>query len=159
MCDICMQPSSGIPSFTLYRGSLLALLIGTAVAVWLLVQPPGSDSAAALRPQVLTATAPPATSTLAPGQTPSTRATQPAAGTAAATVAGTPGATATVRPTTAATVAGGGGSYTVRSGDTLGGICASQRPALANADCVSQLRTLNNLTGDNINIDQALRLP
>ncbi|HEX5368981.1 MAG TPA: hypothetical protein VFY10_06150, partial [Dehalococcoidia bacterium] len=28
VCDACLEPASGLPSFTLYRGSLLALLIG-----------------------------------------------------------------------------------------------------------------------------------
>jgi hypothetical protein len=33
-----------LPSFNLYRGSLLALLIGSGIAIWLLVQPPGEGS-------------------------------------------------------------------------------------------------------------------
>lgn len=43
LCAECLRPSSALPSFNLYRGSLLALLAGTAVAVWLLVQPPGDS--------------------------------------------------------------------------------------------------------------------
>src|SRR5215212_2839310 len=59
VCDACLNPGSGVPSFTLYRGSLLALLIGTAVAVWLIVQPSGGETSPnqALRPQVVTPTA------------------------------------------------------------------------------------------------------
>lgn len=43
LCAECLRPTSSLPSFNLYRGSLLALLVGTAVAVWLLVQPPGES--------------------------------------------------------------------------------------------------------------------
>jgi len=43
LCAECLRPTSSLPSFNLYRGSLLALLVGTAVAVWLLVQPPGNS--------------------------------------------------------------------------------------------------------------------
>src|SRR3954454_7676042 len=58
VCDACLHPGSGVPSFTLYRGSLLALMIGTAVAVWLIVQPAGGEgSSQALRPAVVSPTA------------------------------------------------------------------------------------------------------
>lgn len=43
LCAECLRPTNSLPSFNLYRGSLLALLVGTAVAVWLLVQPPGES--------------------------------------------------------------------------------------------------------------------
>lgn len=42
LCAECLSPASSLPSFNLYRGSLLALLVGTAIALWLLVRPPGS---------------------------------------------------------------------------------------------------------------------
>jgi Tfp pilus assembly protein FimV len=42
LCAECLDPSSALPSFNLYRGSLLVLLIGTAIAIWLLVRPPGT---------------------------------------------------------------------------------------------------------------------
>lgn len=44
LCAACLSPTSSLPSFNLYRGSLLVLLIGTAVALWLLVRPPGSGN-------------------------------------------------------------------------------------------------------------------
>ena len=44
LCAECLSPSSSLPSFNLYRGSLLALLIGTAIALWLIVRPPGSGN-------------------------------------------------------------------------------------------------------------------
>jgi hypothetical protein len=43
-CADCLRPASALPSFNLYRGALLVMLVGTAVAVFLLVRPPGSTS-------------------------------------------------------------------------------------------------------------------
>lgn len=40
-CGECLEPSSAMPSFNLYRGALLVMLVGTAIAVFLLVRPPG----------------------------------------------------------------------------------------------------------------------
>jgi LysM repeat protein len=161
-----MQPATGVPSFSLYRGSLLALLIGTALAVWLLVQPTSSEDDPSLRPNVVTPT-----SAAAVGQ-PTNGAGAPAAtATPSAGTTQTPGATVTgTRPagttTPAATAPGGtttpsagSGSYTVVSGDTLSGICSAQRPNLANTDCVSSLRSLNGLSTDTLSIGQTLRLP
>jgi len=42
LCAECLSPASSLPSFNLYRGSLLVLLVGTAIAIWLLVRPPES---------------------------------------------------------------------------------------------------------------------
>src|SRR3979490_925484 len=53
VCDACLNPGSGVPSFTLYRGSLLALLIGTALAVYFIFQSPSGESSAAPKPVVL----------------------------------------------------------------------------------------------------------
>jgi LysM repeat protein len=155
-----MEPASGVPSFTLYRGSLLALLIGIVLAVWLLVQPPGTPTDAAFRPVVLTPT-PETNTTAAANTTPAPEVTQPATNTTpqagATATAGTPRPTGTVGTT--ATPASGANTYTVKSGDTLSTICSSQRPSLPNTDCVTQLRSLNSITGDDISIDQVLRLP
>ena len=40
LCARCMDPASAVPSYRVFRGSLAALLIGSIVAVWLLVLPP-----------------------------------------------------------------------------------------------------------------------
>jgi hypothetical protein len=172
LCEICLQPSSGVPSFSLYRGSLLALLIGTALAVWLLVQPTSSGSGEGLRPVVLTPTG-----VTARGQTTPTNGTPAANQTGVAGTPGTPGAqttpapTATPRPAATGSPAATGtpasgatpstaaADYTVRQGDTLGAICSRERPSMSNADCVSQLRTLNNISGDSISIGDKLKLP
>src|SRR4029078_1931865 len=46
-CAACLQPASAMPSFNLYRGALLAMLVGTALPVFLLVRPPGESGDAA----------------------------------------------------------------------------------------------------------------
>src|SRR5436190_22733397 len=86
LCDVCLQPATGVPSFTLYRGSLLALLVFSAIAVWLLVQPTSGDNSAALKPILLTPTRAAAQAAITPSAV-----TTPAAN----TTPGTPGATAT----------------------------------------------------------------
>lgn len=40
LCGECLNPASAVPSPAIYRGSLLALIVGTAVVVWLLLAPP-----------------------------------------------------------------------------------------------------------------------
>lgn len=159
LCDICMQPATGVPSFSLYRGSLLALLVGTALAVWLLVQPTSSSGDTQSRLRVVTPTAAVGAvqpgSTPAPGTTPGANSTQ-TAGTGTATRpagTGTPGATGT--PGVAGTPSAN--TYTVVAGDTLSGICSVRRPGVA--DCVETVRTLNSLTSDSLSVGQTLRLP
>lgn len=39
-CNACLDPASAAPSSTVFRGSLLALLIGSVLALWLLIRPP-----------------------------------------------------------------------------------------------------------------------
>src|SRR3990170_1927963 len=89
LCDACLEPASGVPSFSLYRGSLLALLIGTALAVWLLVQPTTSEGE--LRPVVLT----PTSAAVRTSTTPAPQPTQPAGAVTTPAAATTPGAAST----------------------------------------------------------------
>jgi hypothetical protein len=150
VCDACLNPASGLPSFTLYRGSLLALLVGTALAVWLLIQPPGGES-----------NAPQAGTIITPTPQVQVNATQPA-GTSPAGATGTPAANATSRPNATATSApsGGSGTYTVVSGDSLSSICTRVKPASMSVnDCVDQVKSLNGLTTDNISAGQTLKIP
>ena len=164
LCAYCLQPATGVPSFSLYRGSLLALGFAALLAIWLIVQPTGSDGDTGLRPVVLTPTAVVAAGNQTPGAgtTPAAGTTPGATTTPAANrtpAAGTTPATSTTPAAGTTPSSGASGSYTVASGDTLTGICSSQRPAMGNADCVLQLRTLNNLSGDVLSIGQSLRLP
>jgi LysM repeat protein len=160
-CNVCLDPSSGVPSVNLSRGSLLALVVGAGLAIWLILQPGGDDSVSALRPVEATRTTAPAgalTTPAVPGTTPgagSPQATQ-AAGTPAATSPA--GVTATPRPSPGANA----GVYVVQAGDSLSAICESRirRPAsMTVPDCVEQIRVLNGLTSDNISVGQELRVP
>jgi len=187
VCDACLNPGSGVPSFTLYRGSLLALLIGTAVAVWLIVQPSGGETSGnqALRPQLVTPTAvaraigaTPGTPPAVAGAQPTPPATGPATpGAGAATTPGaatgtprppgtpgastTPGAGATPAAGTTPAPAAGTGSYTVVSGDTLSSICNQVKPAsMSVSECVDRVVTLNRLSSPSeISIGQQLTVP
>jgi hypothetical protein len=142
---------------------LLALLVGTALAVWLLVQPPASEGEPAVRPRILTPTV--AVAGVPGSGTPQTVVTQPPAGPTQPPGAATTSTriTGTVTPIVSGTPTGTGtpaaGTYTVVAGDSLSGICSSQRPAQVNADCVANLRTLNSISGDSISVGQTLRLP
>ncbi len=120
LCAECLRPASALPSYTLYRGSLLALLVGTGVALWLLLKPP--EEASQSVPSIIAPTATPTVSvkTLSP--------TMPAMATltAEATVVGTPGAT----PAATATAAEPDViEYTVEAGDSLFSIAQQFLPA------------------------------
>jgi hypothetical protein len=125
LCAECLKPASALPSYTLYRGSLLALLVGTAFALWLLVRPPGDSGESSMtvvlpqqEEQAATATIAPATST--PG------------------LPLTPTAVATATPATR--------QYVVQEGDSLYSIAENLKPPEADlADFVAQIARLNNL--------------
>jgi nucleoid-associated protein YgaU len=108
VCAECLSPASSLPSFNLYRGSLLALLVGTAIALWLLVRPPGTGDSDEVVITEFTPT-PIVTEVLItpPPPTPS-----PTMGTPAATDTPTPMVTATPELR----------EYIVQEGDTLIGI-------------------------------------
>jgi len=133
LCDACLEPAGGVPSFTLYRGSLLALLIGTALAVWLLIQPSGSEGEGGIQPVVITPTTTLATGTQTPGATQPAVQTQPPG----ATTTPAAGVTRTATPTAGTPAPGGTAEYTVVSGDTLSAICERQKPAsMTVPDCI-----------------------
>ncbi len=110
LCERCMDPALALPSYRVYRGSFLALLVGSVVAVWLLVLPPAGadedgppDSIAGL---VNTPTAT-ATPTPEPTDTPEPTPTPE------------PTETATPEPTEEPTQEPQQQTYVVQSGDTL----------------------------------------
>jgi len=171
-CGVCLEPASGVPSFNLYRGSLLALVIGAVVALWLIVQPSSGESSTGSKLVVVNATPSPAVvRTVAPAGTAAAPGT--AAGTVVATAApvtspvgtsfagtqtpraGTPGA-GTPSPSGTSSA---GGSYTVVSGDTLSSICNSQKPSMASSDCIAAIKSANGLSSDSLSIGQSLKLP
>ncbi len=118
VCLRCMAPESVAPSAKMYRGSILALVVATMVAVFLFVRPPESKSNNDALRTVSTSTpsfGATATATrqgiVLPGAKTATPQTQ-ATGTP---VPGSPTASATaVTPPP-----GGERKYTVKAGDTL----------------------------------------
>ena len=119
LCAECLSPAGALPSFNLYRGSLLALLVGTAVALWLLVRPPGSGDGEEV---VITQFTPTAIVTEAPTTA------APTAETPAEETPGkaTPTGTRQQRPTQTPTPETR--TYVVESGDTLIGIAERFAP-------------------------------
>ena len=155
-CSDCLKPESALPSFNLYRGALLLMLVGTALAVVLIVRPPGETKGAA--PVIagrLTPTATGSGSTPAPSvaaQTPLATTTAgtatpaadqtgtPAAGGTATAASGTPGPAAT--PTVAYR------TYTVQAGDSVASIAEQLVSPGDNLSAFEDaIMTLNNLQG------------
>jgi nucleoid-associated protein YgaU len=160
LCERCMDPNSALPSYRVYRGSLVALLIGSVFAVWLLVRP-GGEADQAGPPAALAAVLPTAAPTLAapapartptPGATAAASATAPA-GTATPAAASTPAATPSPVPANR--------TYTVRSGDTLTAIANEFRPSnVALYDYLERIYTLNGLReGGLIAVGDVIRIP
>ncbi|HUS82069.1 MAG TPA: LysM peptidoglycan-binding domain-containing protein [Dehalococcoidia bacterium] len=122
LCAECLKPAGALPSFLLYRGSLLALLVGTAFALWLLLKPPEQASQSEI--SIVQPTA-----TTAPARTPA---------------AGTPAPTATIAA--AATATPSATTYTVQEGDTLFDIAALfQPPGESITDYADRLAVANDL--------------
>jgi len=117
LCAECLNPTSTLPSFNLYRGSLLVLLIATAVALWLLVRPPGSGGGEEV---VIIESTPTAQATRTPAQ----RTGTPEAETATPVGTTTPG---TATPAGTAT-APAPRTYVVQDGDNLYSIAAANAP-------------------------------
>lgn len=115
LCAECLDPLNAAPSSTVFRASLFALLMGSVLALWLLVRPPSlpGEAGPVVRPeptpQITPAGTKPAQSTPRPGTT-----ATPAPGT------GEPSETPaeeTSEPTQAGPL-----EYTVQEGDTWFGI-------------------------------------
>ena len=166
-CNVCLEPASGVPSFNLYRGSLVALALGAVLAIWLIVQPSSNTSGSGLTRIVVTPTVAAATGNLttpvpAAGSPQAQPTTAGTSSTPRPATTGTPAAAATSAPTTGTSTAGTTGDYVVVSGDTLSGICSDKirkPPSLTTADCITQIKTLNNLTSDNLEVGQHLKVP
>ena len=108
LCERCSDPALALPSYQVYRGSLLALIVGSVFALWLLIRPPGGndlDAAAESLPPiagtpVVLAPAADLPSTATPAPTPSSGGTPATAvATPAADENETPEPTATSSPT------------------------------------------------------------
>src|SRR3990170_3406778 len=113
LCADCLNPVNAAPSGAVFRASLLALLLGSVLALWLLVRPPGlpGDSSGVVIPEASPQPATPAASPTP--STPVADATAEPTPTAAATPTAVP--TPTAEPPAPI-------EYTVVDGDTWYGI-------------------------------------
>ena len=154
LCERCMDPELALPSYRVYRGSLLALLVGTVFAVWLLVRPPATSDADGPVPAALAGVI--ATATATATATPDATATATATPTPTPTPTATPEATATATPEPAAER-----EYTVAEGDTLFSIAVEYLPP--GTDVLTFMETLasfNELEDANaIVLGQVIRIP
>jgi LysM repeat protein len=170
-CAECLRPSSALPSFNLYRGALLVMLVGTAVAVLLILRPPGESTGAS--PVVVGRSTPTATAASGTPQ-PTVAAATP--GTTDTSIPGTPGADETPNatpgaggtPAATASAATPGATespfneHVVVPGDTLLGIAeANLAPGddlVAFAQAIASLNGLD-YNNPNLTIGQTLLLP
>jgi LysM repeat protein len=178
LCATCQDPASAIPSGAVFRGSLLALLVASVLALWLLIKPPGLPGGEAGEEAVLPlptmSPVPVATTAVPPSATPTATATATATVTATATA--TPTATATVSPAAQATASPAATpspvatptptptptpqpppftEYEVQLGDTLSSI------AQAYGTTVDELVRINGLASQDviISVGQKLLVP
>ena len=165
-----MDPALALPSYRVYRGSLLALLVGSIVPGWLLVLPPASadqdgppDSIAGL---VNTRTATPeVTPTPEPTEVGGTPEATPTA--APTDVGGMPEATPTSEatempsPTPTATPEAQEQTYIVQAGDTMFLIADQFAPAgVAAADFANTIAQANGITDiSSLQVGQELIIP
>ena len=140
VCLRCLAPESATPSAMVYRGALLALAVGTFVAIFLLIRPPQSDAGDDTVRTLPTAT--PAVSATATPTAPGTPSDRTA----------TPTATPTPPPTASPTAATN--TYTIQPGDSLSSI------AEANGTTVEELLALNpGVTAESLQPGETLILP
>ena len=154
LCERCMDPELALPSYRIYRGSLLALLAGTVFAVWLLVRPTPMSDADGPVPAALAGVISTATATATATTTPAATATPTAMPTAMPTA--TPEATATVTSEPAA-----GSEYTVTESDTLFSIAVEYLPPGTNVlTFMETLASFNELEDAHaIVIGQVIQIP
>ncbi len=120
LCTDCLNPVNAAPSGTVFRISLLALLLGSVLALWLLIRPPGlpGESAEVIIPET-SPVASPVPITPSPVPTPETPETPVADATAEPTPEATPTHTPAPSPTPEPE---GPVEYTLVEGDTISGI-------------------------------------
>ena len=149
-CAECLKPASAMPSFNLYRGALLTMLVGTALAVFLILRPPG-ETRGSSTVVVGRSTATPTASRGTPE--PTIRAETPETSPTAA------GATET--PAVPVATASPFDSYVVEEGDTLFTIAEQFVPAGDDLTAyLNAIATLNGLDPEAIlAIGQTILLP
>ncbi len=166
LCAACQDPASAIPSGTVFRGSLLALLVASVLALWLLIQPPGLPGGEAGEEAVLPL--PTVTPVAVASPTPTPSATPTATATATPSPTASPTSEATTSPTASATPEATPTSvptptpepspfieYEVQSGDTLSSI------AQAYGATIDDIVSINGLASQDviISVGQQLLVP
>ena len=158
LCARCSDPALALPSYRVYRGSLIALLAGTLFAVWLLVRPPAAGDSDSPVPPTLAGVIPTATPTAAPADE-----TPVATPTPATTPSPTPSPTAepTPEPTVAPAVDPAVREHTVADGESLFLIAelylAAGKEVLTFVD---EIAALNGLSDPNeIFVGQVVKVP
>lgn len=165
LCERCSDPALALPSYRVYRGSLLALLAGTVFAVWLLVRPPATIDADGPLPALLAGViaTPVATMTGDDDQPP-----QGAVAPDTPQPITAPAATATLEATAApaATAPPSGGAiaireHTVAAGDTLYSIADLYLPGDKNlVTFMEEIIVFNDVSDeDSIVPGQVIRVP
>lgn len=167
LCSRCMDPARALPSYWVYRGSLLALMAGSVVAAWLLVFPP-EDAGSGGRPPASIASVlgdgavsptPPPAAAVPRVATAEARPAVAAEPTPTATRTPTPAPTAT--PTAAAPTPRPEVEYTVRPGDTLFDIAGRfLEPGGDHQELVDRIVELNGIADpSNIQPGQVITIP
>ena len=148
-CAECLNPASALPSFNLYRGSLLALLVGTAIALWLLVRPPGPGESG--EPEFVITNVTPTSIVTDVTATITPPSPTPGAATTTPEPSATPGETSTPEPRI----------YIVQVGDTLITIAEQfAPPGVDPTDYADQIADANEISVDDpIRPDDRLVLP
>jgi LysM repeat protein len=160
LCAACQDPSSAIPSGAVFRGALLALLVASVLALWLLIRPPGaSDESGAEAGQPSVTRTPVATATVRPSPSVSPTGTPGISPTPSGTpgVSPTPGGTPEATPTPVPSPTPEPSpfvEYTVQPGDSLSSIAAQF------GTTADELARINSLADPNsLSVGQTLQVP
>ncbi len=163
-CADCLSPASGLPSSAVYRGSILALLAGTVVAIWLMVRTDNNDKQSATT--IIVTPSPAVSRTVAAKPTRTPGGATPVETAAAETPTpgaenGTPTGEETGTPEAGRTPASAR-EYTVHAGDTLFDIAGRLLPPGDNLDTfINAIAAANGLDPQNPEIvpGQVLQIP
>ena len=169
LCQRCQDPASALPSYRVFRGSLVALLIGTLFALWMLIRPPASLDADGPLPDSLAGAVPTETATAvlggeptpsADGETPPPDGNAEASPTAQATAEGTatpePTQTPEATPEPPTQI-----QHTVSAGETLLSIAALYLPSGSDPTTFAdQIAATNGITDPaSLAVGQVLTIP
>ena len=140
VCLRCLAPEAAAPTASAYRGAVLALVVGSVVALFLVIRPPESESAGD-SPRTLATTTPAFLSTATPTRTGNTTRTATSA------------VTATQPPSTPSPSVAAERTHTIAAGDTLSAIAAQYGVT------VEAVIAANPGTTENLQIGAVLRIP